>query len=58
MLGGGSVNVFGFDAAVGVDVLLAPLGIPVTLFAGAAWSYMAGNNAFVYQLGIRLDFAL
>lgn len=57
-LGGGSVNVIGFDAAVGVDVLLAQLGIPLTLFAGADWSYMAGNEALIYQLGIRLDFAL
>jgi hypothetical protein len=56
--GTSSVNVFGFDAVVGMELLLAPLGIPLTMFAGADWSFLGGDSALVYQLGIRLDFSL
>jgi hypothetical protein len=56
--GTSSVNIFGFDAVVGMELLFAPLGVPLTMFAGADWSFLGGDSALVYQLGIRLDFAL
>lgn len=53
-----SISTFGFDAGVGVDIPLAGLGIPLTVFAGSDWAFLGGTGLIGYQLGVRLDFNL
>ncbi len=51
-----SVNMFGIDAGLGIDVPLATLGVPLTIFAGTNWSFLGGASVIAYEIGIRLDF--
>ncbi len=53
-----SASGFGIDAGLGVDVSLAFLGVPLTLFAGNSWSFLGGASASSFEFGIRLDFGL
>lgn len=52
----GSASVLAVDAFVGIELSLAALGIPVTLFVATDWAPLFSDATFFRQFGARVDF--